>query len=85
MVDEGDRRVGLLKMDFLGLSTLTLITDAVAEIVKTNGERLDIDRIRSTMQDLQVFQDAHTYGVFQFESSGMRDILRRRSHKRSRT
>src|SRR6185295_7733320 len=38
-------RVGLLKMDFLGLSTLTLIDDAIKEIRRTTGERIDIDRI----------------------------------------
>ena len=37
-------RVGLLKMDFLGLSTLTLIDDAIKEIERTTGEQLDIDR-----------------------------------------
>src|SRR5205085_11583235 len=38
-------RVGLLKMDFLGLSTLTLIFDCIREIARTTGERLDIDRV----------------------------------------
>src|SRR5207237_1396785 len=38
-------RVGLLKMDFLGLSTLTLIRDAIEEIERTTGERLDIDNV----------------------------------------
>jgi len=38
-------RVGLLKMDFLGLSTLTLIFDAIAEIKRTTGATLDIDTI----------------------------------------
>jgi DNA polymerase III, alpha subunit len=38
-------RVGLLKMDFLGLSTLTLIFDAIAEIKRTTGEELDIDSV----------------------------------------
>src|SRR5213079_2781427 len=69
-------RVGLLKMDFLGLSTLTLIADAIAEIKRTTGEELDIDRV--TLDDpktFQIFQDGATFGIFQFESSGMRDIL----------
>ena len=71
-------RVGLLKMDFLGLSTLTLITDAVAEIERTTGERLDISRVPlDDPKTYQVFQDGQTYGIFQFESSGMRDILRK--------
>jgi DNA polymerase-3 subunit alpha len=71
-------RVGLLKMDFLGLSTLTLITDAVAEIERTTGEHLDIDRVPlDDAKTYQIFQDGQTYGIFQFESSGMRDILRK--------
>jgi DNA polymerase-3 subunit alpha len=71
-------RVGLLKMDFLGLSTLTLITDAVAEIERTQGEKLDIDHVPlDDAKTYQIFQDGQTYGIFQFESSGMRDILRK--------
>src|SRR5262249_55161248 len=71
-------RIGLLKMDFLGLSTLTLITDAVAEIERTTGERLDMSRLAlDDQKTYQIFQDAQTYGIFQFESSGMRDILRK--------
>ena len=71
-------RVGLLKMDFLGLSTLTLIQDALAEIERTTGETLDIDNVRlDDEKTYQLFGDGLTYGVFQFESSGMRDILRK--------
>ena len=71
-------RVGLLKMDFLGLSTLTLIQDALSEIRRTEGISLDIDSIPLDDQgSYQLFQDGQTYGIFQFESSGMRDILRK--------
>jgi DNA polymerase-3 subunit alpha len=71
-------RVGLLKMDFLGLSTLTLIFDAIAEIKRTTGADLDIDTIPlDDEKTYQVFQDGATFGIFQFESSGMRDILRK--------
>jgi DNA polymerase-3 subunit alpha len=71
-------RIGLLKMDFLGLSTLTLIADAIAEIERTTGVRLDMDRIPlDDAKTYQIFQDGQTYGIFQFESSGMRDILRK--------
>src|SRR5262245_24776958 len=71
-------RVGLLKMDFLGLSTLTLITDAVAEIERTTGEQLDIGRVPlDDAKTYQIFQEGQTFGIFQFESSGMRDILRK--------
>jgi DNA polymerase III subunit alpha len=72
-------KMGLLKMDFLGLATLTVITDAVKLIEETRGEKLDIEMIPiddpETFQ--KVFHTALTSGVFQFESSGMRDILRR--------
>src|SRR6266542_2894366 len=63
-------RVGLLKMDFLGLSTLTLIDDAIKEIERTTGERLDIDSLPlDDPKTYQIFQDGQTYGIFQFESS----------------
>jgi DNA polymerase-3 subunit alpha len=76
-------RVGLLKMDFLGLSTLTLIFDAIAEIKRTTGLELDIDSIPlDDAKTYQVFQDGQTYGIFQFESSGMRDILRKSKPQR---
>jgi DNA polymerase-3 subunit alpha len=76
-------RVGLLKMDFLGLSTLTLIFDAIAEIERTTGEKLDIERVPlDDPKTYQLFQEGQTYGVFQFESSGMRDILRKSKPQR---
>ena len=71
-------RMGLLKMDFLGLSTLTLIYDCLDEIKRTTGEVLDIDAVPlDNEKAYKIFQDGQTYGVFQFESSGMRDILRK--------
>jgi len=71
-------RVGLLKMDFLGLSTLTLIDDCVKEIKRTTGEEIDIDRISlDDAKAFQIFHEGQTYGIFQFESSGMREILRK--------
>jgi DNA polymerase-3 subunit alpha len=76
-------RVGLLKMDFLGLSTLTLIYDALAEIKRTTGQDLDIDTIPlDDAKTYQLFQEGQTYGVFQFESSGMRDLLRKSKPQR---
>jgi DNA polymerase-3 subunit alpha len=76
-------RVGLLKMDFLGLSTLTLIFDAIAEIKRDDGVELDIDAIPlDDAKTYQIFQDGQTYGIFQFESSGMRDILRKAKPQR---
>ena len=62
-------RVGLLKMDFLGLSTLTLIQDALAEIRRTEGIDLDIDAIPlDDARTYQLFVDGQTYGIFQFEA-----------------
>jgi DNA polymerase-3 subunit alpha len=71
-------RIGLLKMDFLGLSTLTLIRDAVSEIRRTEGVEIDIDSI--PLDDpgtYKLFGDGQTFGIFQFESSGMRELLRK--------
>ena len=76
-------RVGLLKMDFLGLSTLTLIQDALGEIKRTEDITLDIDTIPlDDAKTYQLFIDGQTYGIFQFESSGMREILRRAKPQR---
>jgi DNA polymerase-3 subunit alpha len=76
-------RVGLLKMDFLGLSTLTLISDALNEIKRTEGIDLDIDAIPlDDQKTYKLFGDGQTYGVFQFESSGMRELLRKAKPER---
>jgi DNA polymerase-3 subunit alpha len=76
-------RIGLLKMDFLGLSTLTLIFDAIEEIKRTQGVDVDIDAIPlDDAKTYQIFQDGQTFGIFQFESSGMRDILRKAKPQR---
>ena len=72
-------KMGLLKMDFLGLTTLTVIDDALKLIRQTKGVALDMAKI--PLDDMQtyeqVFHRALTSGVFQFESGGMRDVLRR--------
>ena len=71
-------RVGLLKMDFLGLSTLTLLDDAVKHIKETEGVDIDLERLPlDDARAYQLFQNGQTHGVFQFESSGMRDTLRK--------
>ncbi len=72
-------KMGLLKMDFLGLATLTVITDCLKLIEQTRGEKLDIEMVPLDDPETfkRVFHTALTSGVFQFESSGMRDILRR--------
>jgi DNA polymerase-3 subunit alpha len=72
-------KMGLLKMDFLGLATLTVINDCVKLIEQKRGEKLDIELLPLDDPETfkRVFHTALTSGVFQFESSGMRDILRR--------
>lgn len=76
-------RIGLLKMDFLGLSTLTLLQDAVAEIRRTTGVELNLETLPlDDAPTYQLFADGQTYGIFQFESSGMRDILRKAKPQR---
>ena len=76
-------RVGLLKMDFLGLSTLTLLHDAVGEIRKTTGKMLALEQIPlDDAKTYELFADGQTLGVFQFESSGMRETLRKAKPKR---
>ncbi|HEX5430658.1 MAG TPA: DNA polymerase III subunit alpha, partial [Bryobacteraceae bacterium] len=72
-------KMGLLKMDFLGLATLTVITDCLKLIEQTRGEKLDIEMVPPDDPETfrRVFHTALTSGVFQFESPGMRDILRR--------
>jgi DNA polymerase-3 subunit alpha len=76
-------RVGLLKMDFLGLSTLTLLDDAVREIERTTGQRIDLDALPlDDAKTYQLFSEGHTLGVFQFESSGMRETLRKAKPQR---
>ncbi|MCX6544449.1 MAG: DNA polymerase III subunit alpha [Acidobacteria bacterium] len=76
-------RIGLLKMDFLGLSTLTLIRDALDQIEATTGTRLDLETLPlDDTRTFDLFCDGQTLGVFQFESSGMRDILRKAKPRR---
>jgi DNA polymerase-3 subunit alpha len=72
-------KMGLLKMDFLGLATLTVITDCLKLIEQTRQLKLDIEMVPLDDPETfrRVFHTALTSGVFQFESSGMRDILRR--------
>ncbi len=76
-------RIGLLKMDFLGLSTLTLIQDCLAEIKRTEGITIDIDAIPlDDPKTYKVFGEGAAFGIFQFESSGMRDLLRKAKPER---
>lgn len=70
--------IGLLKMDILGLKTLTIIENALKAIKEVEGKEIDLDNIPLDDETtFKVFQEGDTDGIFQFESSGMRDYLRR--------
>jgi len=72
-------KMGLLKMDFLGLTTLTILDDTLKLIAQTRGEHIALQDIPLSDQETykKVFHSGLTSGVFQFESHGMRDVLRR--------
>src|SRR5947208_608277 len=72
-------KMGLFKMDFLGLTTLTILDDTLKLIVQTRGEGITLEGIPLEDQETyeKVFHTGLTSGVFQFESHGMRDVLRR--------
>ena len=71
-------KMGLLKMDFLGLTTLTILDDTI-KLLAQAGKQLTLDDI--PLEDAETYQKVFhrglTSGVFQFESHGMRDVLRR--------
>ena len=75
----GLEKLDLLKMDFLGLTTLTIISDAIKLIQRHRGVELKVEDLPlndpKTYQE--IFSKGLTNGIFQFESPGMRDILRR--------
>lgn len=70
-------KIGLLKMDFLGLKNLTIIQNTLLIVQKTKNEHIDIEKIPLD-DDLtfKLLQEAHTTGVFQLESSGMKRYLK---------
>jgi len=71
-------KIGLLKMDFLGLTTLTVLDDCVGMIESTRGEKLNLAHL--PLDDEETYAllgKGLTAGIFQFESRGMTDILRR--------
>ncbi|HVB57696.1 MAG TPA: DNA polymerase III subunit alpha [Candidatus Acidoferrales bacterium] len=71
-------RIGLLKMDFLGLTTLTVLDDAVRLIQQNRGAAVDLSSLAlDDAATYALFSRGDTTGIFQFESHGMRDILRR--------
>ncbi len=71
-------KIGLLKMDFLGLKTLTVISETLKIIHRTKGLNLDISKIDlDDQKTFELFCKAKTLGVFQLESTGMRDLLKK--------
>jgi DNA polymerase III subunit alpha len=76
---DGDHieKVGMLKMDFLGLKTLAIINDALKNIKKSRGVEIDIEQVPLDDElTYQLFSQGKTTGIFQFESDGMKKYLR---------
>ncbi|MEN6383738.1 MAG: DNA polymerase III subunit alpha [Phycisphaerales bacterium] len=71
-------KIGLLKMDFLGLRTLSVIQHTIDLIKEMHGKEIDIEKIN--LEDpkvFEIFSSGKTKGIFQFESGGMQDLLMR--------
>ena len=74
---KGLEDLGLLKMDFLGLRNLTVINKAL-ELIELKGEKIQIDKVSMEEPEVyKLFANGLTIGVFQFESSGMREFLKK--------
>lgn len=70
-------QIGLLKVDFLGLNNLTIITETVKEIQKNSGKYIDMDKLPfESAVFKEIFSKAMTNSVFQFESIGMKNMLK---------
>lgn len=70
--------LGLLKMDFLGLKNLTIIDNIIQNIKSKTNDEIDFNKIPLDDKDtLKIFETANTSGIFQFESAGMRNFLRK--------
>ena len=75
---DGIEQLGLIKFDFLGLKTLTVIKQALSLIAETTGANVDIDKIPlDDKASYLLCSEGRTTGVFQLESSGMKELLRR--------
>src|SRR6266550_3726898 len=75
---KGLEHIGLLKMDFLGLTTLTVLDDAVRLVEQNRGVHVDLGTLPLDDEaTYKLFARGETTAIFQFESHGMRDILRR--------
>lgn len=70
--------LGLLKMDFLGLKTLTVIGKTVESVKRTQNVDIDISRVSfDDQKTYELLEKGETFGVFQLESAGMRDLIRK--------
>lgn len=70
--------IGLLKMDFLGLKNLTILNNAVQLAEKENQQKLDVFSFpMNDSKTMELFQRADTNGIFQFESPGIKNVLRK--------
>ncbi len=70
--------LGLLKMDFLSIKNLTIISNVLDDIEKDTGKRLDLDKVNLNDNKIyELFSRADTVGVFQFESVGMKNFLKK--------
>lgn len=71
-------KIGLLKMDLLGLRTLTVLSEAIKIIRRTKGIDVDMDKLSlDDKNTYKLLSNAESIGVFQLESSGMRDLLKK--------
>jgi DNA polymerase-3 subunit alpha len=71
-------KLGLLKMDFLGLRTLTVIDKALALIEQTTGQKMRAEEIPTDDEaTYKLLQEGRTVGIFQLESSGMQELVRK--------
>ena len=71
-------KIGLLKMDFLGLRTMTVLDESVRAIARERGRQVNLDTLELEDQETyEMLGRAETVGVFQLESAGMRDLLSR--------
>ncbi|MDR2475625.1 MAG: DNA polymerase III subunit alpha [Bacteroidales bacterium] len=71
--------VGMLKMDFLGLKTLSIIKDAIENVKNTTGKTIDFSNMESIIYDkktYELYSAGNTVGTFQFESAGMQKHLK---------
>src|SRR5262249_44822595 len=79
----GQEKLSLLKMDFLGLTTLDIVQDALDLIEKHRNTKLVVEDLPlDDRKTYEIFSKGYTSGVFQFESRGMRDILRKSQPER---